>query len=42
MGKMTKVITPAKFSSCLMSDDNSMPSAPSIRPDNAKAGSTVR
>ena len=35
-------ITPAKFSSCLMPDEISMPSAPSINPDSTSAGSTVR
>ena len=34
MGNITKFITPAKFSSCLISDDNSNPSAASIKPDN--------
>src|ERR1700737_3992366 len=42
IGKITKFITPAKFSSCLIPDEISMPSAPSIRPDSTSAGSTVR
>ncbi len=42
IGKMTKFMIPAKFSSCLISDDKSMPSAPSMRPARTRAGSTLR
>ena len=41
VGKMTKFITPAKFSSCRMAEDSSIPSAPSISPLTTSAGSTV-
>ena len=37
-GKITKFITPAKFSSCLIKDDNNKPKAPSIIPTSTKAG----
>ena len=42
IGKITKFMTPAKFSSCLTSDEISMPSAPSISPERMSAGSTVK
>src|ERR1700730_5602427 len=38
---MTKFMGPAKFSSCLLTDDTSMPSAPSMRPERIKAGRTA-
>src|SRR5262249_58372534 len=41
IGKITKFIAPAKFSSCLLTDDISMPSAPSMRPDRTRAGRTA-
>src|SRR5262249_60665539 len=41
MGKITKFIAPAKFSSCLLTDDINMPSAPSMRPDRTRAGRTA-
>ena len=40
MGKMTKFIVPAKFSSCLMCTDSSKPSAPSIKAEQVTASST--
>ena len=41
IGKITKFITPAKFSSCLMKDDSISPSAPSISPPTSSAGMTA-
>jgi hypothetical protein len=41
IGKITKFITPAKFSSCRITEDNSNPNAPSIMPERISAGSTV-
>ena len=35
--KITKFITPAKFSSCLTTDDISIPSPPSMRPESTSA-----
>src|SRR4051795_12619511 len=42
IGKITKFITPAKFSSWRMSDDSTSPNAPNISPDRISAGSTAR
>ncbi len=41
IGKITKFITPAKFSSCLTVAESAMPSAPSMNPQITKAGRTV-
>src|ERR1700754_3272290 len=41
IGKITKFITPAKFSNCLMPDDSSIPSEPIIMPDRIRAGITA-
>ena len=38
IGKITKFITPAKFSSCLIAEDRNIPKAPSISPETIKAG----
>src|SRR5438270_3306788 len=42
IGKMTKFITPAKFSSWRMQEDSTRPSAPSISPLSTSAGRTAR
>ena len=42
IGKITKFMTPAKFSSCLMTDDMKSASAPSISPESTSAGNTVK
>ncbi len=42
MGKITKFITPAKFSSCRITDERKSPSAPSINPASTSAGITLR
>ena len=42
IGKITKFMMPAKFSSCLMVEDSSMPSAPNIMPVRMSAGSAAR
>ena len=42
IGKITKFIVPAKFSSCLMCTDSSRPSAPSISAPHTAASSTMR
>ena len=41
IGKMTKFIVPAKFSSCLMCTDSSRPSEPSISAPPTAASSTI-
>ena len=42
MGKITKFITPAKFSNCRMTEESSSPKAPSISPARISAGNTAR
>ena len=42
IGKMTKFMTPAKFSSCLISDEISIPKAPSMNPLSNSAGNSTR
>ena len=39
---MTKFITPAKFSSCLIADDKNIPRDPNIKPEIIKAGRIVK
>ena len=41
IGKITKFITPAKFSSCRMALDRNRPIAPSTSPDRISAGITA-
>ena len=38
IGKITKFITPAKFSNCLITEEKKSPSDPSIRPERKSAG----
>ena len=42
IGKTTKFMTPAKFSSWRISEDITRPSAPSIMPTRISAGSTAK
>ena len=42
IGKITKFITPAKFSSCFIADDKNIPNDPNISPEKISAGSIVK
>ena len=42
IGKITKFITPAKFSNCLIAEDRNIPNAPNIKPEKINAGRIVK